>query len=61
VLNIARRLGKHELTNDDVHAFDRELEQLRPDNRNGRPKIRRQLKVFRNRDLQMWAGCVVRG
>jgi hypothetical protein len=33
VLNIVRRLGKAEFKNEDVYAFDRELETLHPDNR----------------------------
>ena len=51
VLNIVRRLGKPEFTNDDVYAHDRELEQLHPDNRNVRPKIRQQLQILRDTGL----------
>jgi hypothetical protein len=36
VLNIVRRLGKAEFKNEDVYAFDRELEKLHPDNRHVR-------------------------
>jgi hypothetical protein len=43
VLNIVRRLGKAEFKNEDVYAFDRELEKLHPDNRHVRDKIRQQL------------------
>jgi type II restriction enzyme len=32
----------------DVYAFERELEQLHPDNRNVRPKIRQQLQILRD-------------
>lgn len=51
VLNLVRRLGKTEFTNDDVYAFDCELERLHPDNRNIRPKIRQQLQVLRDAGL----------
>ncbi len=51
VLNIVRRLGKPEFTNDEVYAHDRELEQLHPDNRNVRPKIRQQLQILRDTGL----------
>jgi type II restriction enzyme len=51
VLNIIRRLGKPEFTNDDVYTHDRELEQLHPDNRNVRPKIRQQLQILRDTGL----------
>jgi type II restriction enzyme len=51
VLNIVRHLNKPEFINDDVYAFDRELEQLHPDNRNIRPKIRQQLQVLRDAGL----------
>jgi type II restriction enzyme len=51
VLNVVRSLGKTEFTNDDVYAYDRELERLHPDNRNVRPKIRQQLQVLRDAGL----------
>jgi type II restriction enzyme len=51
VLNIVRRLGKPEFTNDEVYAHDRELEELHPDNRNVRPKIRQQLQILRDAGL----------
>ncbi|MBX7244646.1 MAG: hypothetical protein K1X53_04055 [Candidatus Sumerlaeaceae bacterium] len=51
VLNIVRRLGKVEFTNDDVYAYERELERLHPDNRHVRPKIRQQLQVLRDARL----------
>jgi hypothetical protein len=35
-----------EFTNDDVCAFERELEQLYPDNRHVKAKIRQQLQVL---------------
>jgi len=48
VLNIVRRLGKPEFTNEEVYAFTRELEKLHPDNRHVRDKIRQQLQVLRD-------------
>jgi type II restriction enzyme len=51
VLNLVHRLGNAEFSNDDVYAFDRELEQLHPDNRHIRPKIRQQLQVLRDAGL----------
>lgn len=48
VLNIIHRLGKPEFTNDDIYAFERELEQLHPGNRHIRDKIRQQLQVLRD-------------
>jgi type II restriction enzyme len=44
VLNIVRRISKSEFTNEEVYAFTRELEQLHPDNRNIKAKIRQQLQ-----------------
>ena len=51
VLNIVRRLGKPEFTNEEVYAFTRELEKLHPDNRHVRDKIRQQLQVLRDAKL----------
>jgi type II restriction enzyme len=51
VLNIVRRLGKLEFTNDEVYAFTRELEKLHPDNRHVKDKIRQQLQVLRDAGL----------
>ncbi|MEN9576140.1 MAG: hypothetical protein RL514_3995 [Verrucomicrobiota bacterium] len=51
VLNIVRRIGRAEFTNDEVYAFDRDLERLHPDNRHIRPKIRQQLQVLRDAGL----------
>jgi type II restriction enzyme len=56
VLNIVRRLGKPEFTNEDVYAFTRELEQLHPDNRHVRDKIRQQLQVLRDAGLLLHVG-----
>ncbi|MGA2181243.1 MAG: hypothetical protein ABSH15_16895 [Verrucomicrobiota bacterium] len=64
VLNIVRRLpltrpaghplpsdGRGTFTTTDVYAFTRELEQLHPDNRHVRDKIRQQLQVLRDAGL----------
>jgi type II restriction enzyme len=51
VLNAIRRLGKTEFTTTDAYIFERELEQLHPDNRHVRDKIRQQLQVLRDLGL----------
>jgi type II restriction enzyme len=51
VLNAVRRLGKVEFTTAESYAFARELEQLHPDNRHVRDKIRQQLQVLRDAKL----------
>ena len=51
VLNCIHRLGKIQFTNNDIYAFERELEQLHPDNRHIRDKIRQQLQVLRDAGL----------
>jgi type II restriction enzyme len=48
VLNAVRRLGKKEFTTSDAYAFTREMEQLHPDNRHVKDKIRQQLQVLRD-------------
>ncbi len=49
VLNIVRRLGKATFTNSDIYAFEREMEELHPNNRHIRDKIRQQLQVLEDR------------
>jgi type II restriction enzyme len=51
VLNAVRRLGKTQFTTNDAYSFTRELEQLHPDNRHVRDKIRQQLQVLRDARL----------
>ena len=51
VLNAIRRLGKTAFTTADAYAFTHELEQLHPDNRYVRDKIRQQLQVLRDMGL----------
>jgi len=48
VLNIVRGFGAEEFTNEQVYAFERELEALHPGNRHVRDKIRQQLQVLRD-------------
>jgi type II restriction enzyme len=38
-------------TNEDIYAFERELQALHPGNQNIRPKIRQQLQVLRDLGL----------
>jgi type II restriction enzyme len=56
VLNIVRRLGKSEFTNEHVYACERELEAMHPDNRHIRDKIRQQLQVLRDTGFIIHAG-----
>jgi len=45
-----------EFSNEDVYAFERELETLHPDNRHIRDKIRQQLQVLRDRGFLVHLG-----
>jgi type II restriction enzyme len=49
VLNAVRRLGKTQFTTSETYSFAHELEQLHPDNRHVKDKIRQQLQVLRDR------------
>lgn len=51
VLNAVRRLGKVEFTTAEAYSFAHELEQLHPDNRHVRDKIRQQLQLLRDSGL----------
>jgi type II restriction enzyme len=51
VLRVVQSLGKAEFTTTDAYIFERELEQLHPDNRHVRDKIRQQLQVLRDTGL----------
>jgi len=59
VLNAVRRLGKTQFTTAETYSFARELEQLHPDNRHVKDKIRQQLQVLRDRGflVQVERGC----
>ncbi|MGO9588081.1 MAG: hypothetical protein ACLP2Y_18035 [Limisphaerales bacterium] len=72
MLNIVRRLsltrppghplpsdGRGTFTTADAYAFTRELEQLHPDNRHVRDKIRQQLQVLRDTGLLIHVGPAV--
>jgi type II restriction enzyme len=56
VLNGVRSLGKKEFTNTDAYTLAKQLEQLHPDNRHIRDKIRQQLQVLRDRGFLIQAG-----
>jgi len=45
-----------EFTTADAYTFERELEQLHPDNKNVRPKIRQELQELRDRNLLLHVG-----
>jgi len=51
VLNGVRSLGKQEFTNGDAYMLAGQLEQLHPDNRHVKDKIRQQLQVLRDAKL----------
>src|SRR5262249_25149755 len=55
VLNVVRRLRKAEFTTSEMYAFVRELEEMHPDNRHVKDKIRQQLQVLRDRGFLMQA------
>jgi type II restriction enzyme len=55
VLNAVRSLGKVEFTNGDAYTLAERLEQLHPDNRHVRDKIRQQLQVLRDAKLLIHA------
>jgi type II restriction enzyme len=48
VLRVVESLGKDTFTLDEVYAFENELGELHPANKNVRPKIRQQLQVLRD-------------
>jgi hypothetical protein len=56
VLNAVRNLGKQEFTNGDAYTLAEQLEQLPPDNRHVRDKIRQQLQVPRDAGLLLHIG-----
>ena len=56
VLRVIQSLGKTEFATTDAYIFERELEQLHPDNRNIKAKIRQQLQELRDRNLLLHIG-----
>jgi type II restriction enzyme len=48
ILNVLRKLGKKDLSLSDFYQFERHLQDLHPNNKNVRPKIRQQLQVLRD-------------
>jgi len=51
VLRVVQSLGKQEFKTSDMYEYVRHFEQLHPDNRHVRDKIRQQLQVLRDRDF----------
>jgi type II restriction enzyme len=51
VLRVIQSLGRKEFLTSDTYAFERELEQSHPENRNIKAKIRQQLQELRDRNL----------
>jgi type II restriction enzyme len=56
VLRIVQSLNKQGFTLADAYAFEEQLQNLHPDNRNIRPKIRQQLQVLRELGLLVFRG-----
>jgi len=48
MLNVVRALRKTEFALQDIYAFAGQLQELHPDNRHVRDKIRQQLQVLRD-------------
>jgi type II restriction enzyme len=59
VLNAVRSLGRVEFTNGDAYTLADHLEQLHPDNRHVKDKIRQQLQVLRDLGLLLHVGLGV--
>jgi type II restriction enzyme len=57
VLNVLRRLGRHDFSLKEVYGFENELQAAHPGNRNVRPKIRQQLQVLRDAGLLSFTGA----
>jgi len=53
VLRIVQSLGKREFKTSDLYEFVRHFEELHPDNRHVKDKIRQQLQVLRDKGLLM--------
>ncbi len=56
ILSCVRRLQKQKFTLDDVYAYEHELAELHPRNKNIRPKIRQQLQVLRGHGVLTFLG-----
>lgn len=57
VLRVVQKLNRREFGLADVYAYDRELAEMYPNNRNVRPKIRQQLQVLRDLGLINFLGA----
>jgi type II restriction enzyme len=56
VLRMVHKIGKLQFSLDDVYAFEQQLAEIYPGNRNIRPKIRQQLQVLRDIGLIEFLG-----
>ena len=56
VLRVVQLLGKQEFKTSDMYEYVRHFEQLHPDNRHVRDKIRQQLQVLRDWGLLIHLG-----
>lgn len=56
VLNVVRKLGKKEFTNQDVYAFEQHFKELHPDNHFIRDKIRQKLQDLARAGFLIHAG-----
>ena len=56
IMRCIERLGKHEFTLDDVYSFETELNQLHPENKHIKDKIRQQLQILRDKDYLKFFG-----
>ena len=56
VLKAIRDLGKKEFTLDEAYSFDEQLQNLHPENKHVRPKIRQQLQILRDKGVLEFRG-----
>lgn len=56
VLNAIRRIGESQFSLRELYAFESDLKELHPNNRNVRPKIRQQLQLLRDLGLVEFSG-----
>ena len=56
VLKVIRDLGKKEFTLDEAYSFDKDLQNLHPENKHVRPKIRQQLQILRDKGILEFKG-----
>jgi type II restriction enzyme len=56
VLRAVESIRKKEFSLPEIYAFEDQLQQLHPDNRHVRPKIRQQLQILRDKGLLEFLG-----